>query len=107
MSGKIISHGQYADIRMTHNELEIADSFIKEKWGIDSDIYRIFWVGIESCARKSALLEMKCQWTEHVNQSIHKKIFCMTAYESKTSQIKGGKWSKYIIREDTQKSLKM
>ncbi len=107
MSGKVMSHGKYADIRLTQKELDIADSFIKEKWGIDSDIYRIFWVGIESCSRKSALLEMKCQWFTHTNQSPQKEIFCMIAYESKTSQIKGGKWRKYITREDTQKSLQM
>lgn len=105
MSGKVVGHGKYADIRMTSNELDRADKFIKKKWGIDSDIYRIFWIGIESCARKTTLLEMKCEWTKHINKKTGKTIFSMIAFESKTDHIKNGKWAKYITRKDTQHSL--
>ncbi len=107
MSGKVVSHGQYSDIRLTSDELEKANKFIKSKWGLDSDTYRIFWIGIESCARKRALFGMKCDWAEHVNKDTGKTIFLMTAYESKTKHIKNGKWRKYITREETQKSLKI
>jgi len=106
MSQKIIDHGKYADVRLTTDELERADSFIKEMWGLDSDIYRWFWVGIESCARFNALYNMELDYTK-VNGKTGKTIFVFTAYETKTEQIRGGKWYKYITRPDTQQSLEL
>lgn len=47
MSQKTINHGNYADIRISSEEMEIADRFIRERFGLDSDVYRWFWVGIE------------------------------------------------------------
>jgi len=58
MSQKVPGHGKYADIRFTDEEFSKADSFIKEKWGLDSDIYRWFWIGVESCSRFNALYTM-------------------------------------------------
>ena len=107
MSAKVIGHGKYADIRLTQDEIEKADSFIKKRWGLDSDVYRVFWVGIESCARKNALLGMKCSWEEYHTRKDNELIFIMIAYESKTAHIKEGKWKKYITRNDTQKSLQI
>ena len=107
MSGKVVGHGKYADIKLTSSELKMADKFIKETWGIDSDIYRVFWIGIESCARKTALLNMKCEWREQISKNSGKRIFVMTVFESKTVHIKDGKWVKYITRNDTQQSLEL
>lgn len=104
MSQAVPSHGMYADIRLSDQELEEADRYIREKWGLDSDVYRWFWVGIESCSRSDALYTMRLDYTKHVGKN-GKTTFIMTAYESKTKQIKKGKWVKYITREDTQKSL--
>jgi len=42
MSQKVPNHGKYSDIRLTDEELNKADDFIKEKFGIDLDIYRWF-----------------------------------------------------------------
>lgn len=69
MSQKVQHHGKYADIRFTTEEFEDADKFIKEKWGLDSDIFRWFWIGIESCARFGALYNMKNDWTEIKSKS--------------------------------------
>jgi Mn-dependent DtxR family transcriptional regulator len=104
MSQKVPNHGKYADIRLTDAELEQADRFIKEKWGLDSDIYRWFWVGIESCSRFEALYAMNLDYTKHIGKT-GKTTYIMTAYESKTKHIRGGKWIKYITRADTQKSI--
>jgi len=104
MSQKIPGHGKYADIRFTDEEFDTADKFIKEKWGLDSDIYRWFWIGVESCARFSALYNMGNDYTVQRNAT-GKTIYIMTAHETKTEQIRGGKWTKYITREDTQKSI--
>lgn len=105
MSQKILSHGKYADKRLTDEEFEKADQFIKSRWGLDSDVYRWFWIGIESCARFSALHNMSLEYTKHVSKKTSKTTYIMTAYESKTKHIKGGKWIKYITRSDTQKSI--
>jgi hypothetical protein len=104
MSQKVPSHGKYADIRLDDNELEQADKFIKEKWGLDSDVYRWFWIGIESCSRFEALYSTNLEHTRHAGKT-GKTTYIMTAFESKTKQIKNGKWIKYITRPDTQKSI--
>ncbi len=105
MSQKVPNHGKYADIRLSDKDLEKADQFIKEKWGLDSDIYRWFWIGIESCARASALYTMTLDYEKHVNEKTGKTTYIMIAYESKTKDVRGGKWYKYITRPDTQKSI--
>ncbi|KKK57700.1 hypothetical protein LCGC14_3051840, partial [marine sediment metagenome] len=63
-SGKVIRHGQYADVGLTDSELDIAEKFIIEKWNLDSDIFRVWGVGIEGGARKMALLKTELQWEE-------------------------------------------
>lgn len=105
MSGKVIGHGKYADVRFTKEELEMADKFIKEKWGLDSDIFRFFWVGVESCARLWALLNMPLEWVEHKSAN-GKTTFIMSVIETKTEHIKGGKWIKYIRNPEVQESLR-
>ena len=104
MSQKVPGHGKYADIRFTDEEFDAADKFIKEKWGMDSDIYRWFWIGVESCARFSALYTMENNYTIQ-KTNLGKLVYIMTVHESKTDHIRGGKWIKYITREDTQKSI--
>ena len=105
MSQKVPNHGLYADLRLTEPELVQADCFIKEQFGIDSDIYRWFWIGIESCARFEALYGMNLDYEKHINPKTNKTTYIMTAYESKTKYLRGGKWYKYITRLDTQKSI--
>lgn len=105
MSQKVPNHAKYADKRLTDEELEQADRFIKEKWGLDSDTYRWFWIGIETCARFSALYDMNLDYTIHVSKKSGNITYIMTAHETKTRHIKNGKWSKYITRPDTQKSI--
>lgn len=90
MSQAVPNHGMYADIRLNDQELKDADRYIREKWGLDSDVYRWFWVGIESCSRLEALYAMKLDYAKHVGRN-GKTTFIMTAYESKTRQIKKGK----------------
>lgn len=107
MSRKIVGHGKYPDVRLTDEELEMADKFIKKKYGLDSDVYRWFWVGIESCARFKALFNMELDYTKYTSKKTGKISFYMIAIETKTSHIKGGKWTKYITRKDTQKSLEL
>ena len=106
MSGRVIGHGKYSHIRFTTKEMKIANRFIKKKWGIHSDIFRVFWIGVESCARKTALLNMKCDWIVQKNKDKNTEIFVMKAIETKTNYIKNGQWFKYITRKNTKQSLK-
>jgi len=105
MSQKILNHGKYPDIRFTVEEFEAADKFIQARWGLDSDVYRWFWIGVESCARFNALYHMKNDWTKIKRKS--GVVFLMSVIETKTEDIRGGKWTKYITRPDTQKSLQL
>lgn len=105
MSQRVPNHGLYSDIRLSPQDFEDADRFIKERWGLDSDIFRWFWVGVESCARFRALYDMTLDYTKHVSPKTNKITYVMTVYESKTKDIRGGKWYKYITRSDTQKSI--
>ena len=106
MSQKIYNHGKYPDIRFTDEEFVTADKFIKERWGLDSDVYRWFWIGVESCARFNALYNMKNDWTK-IERKSGGVVFLMSVIETKTEDIRGGKWTKYITRSDTQKSLEL
>lgn len=100
-SGKVIGHGQYADVRLTDEEIERAENYIIEKYGLDSDIFRIFTVGVETGARASALMNIKCEWEEVRHPKTDKVVFVMKAYETKTES----NWKKYISRPRTQESL--
>ncbi len=101
LSGKVRGHAQYADIRLTFEEIAKAKEYIVSKWGTDSDIFRIFCVGIESGARASALLNMECVWEATQHPITNQTIYVMKAYESKTKSW----WKKYITWPETQQSL--
>ncbi|MBA7492263.1 hypothetical protein ES702_02812 [subsurface metagenome] len=105
MSRKIVGHGQYADIRLTDEEFVIVNDFIIKNFGMDSDEFRWFWVGVESCSRQSALISMKLDYTT-IASARGGETLVLKAYESKTKQINGGIWKKFIKRKDTIDSLK-
>lgn len=49
---------------------------------------------------------MKNDWTEIQSKSSG-RVFLMSVIESKTDNIRGDKWTKFITRTDTQKSLEL
>lgn len=104
MSRKIVGHGLYADTRLTEIEFDKAEKWLIEKYGIDSDPYRWFWIGVESCSRFKALYEMKLDF--EIIEKNNKTTFLMQVYESKTKDTSNrGKWLKYIKRSNTQKAI--
>ena len=105
MSRKVVHHAQYSDIKFSKEEFEKADSYLKKKYGLDSDEYRWFWLGVESCARATALFNMTTDYTKHTSPTTGKITYFMSVIETKTIQHKGGKWKKWIVRPDTQKSI--
>lgn len=105
LSGRIIGHGSYADIQLSDTEIIEAESYIIKKYGLDSDIYRIFFFGLESCARKEALLNAVLDWTEENDDG--DITFIVKVIETKTIHIGDGKFDKVIQRKNTQESLRM
>lgn len=105
LQGRIIGHGNYADIDLSDVEIQQVEKYIIDNFGLDSDIYRIFFVGIESCARKQALMDMSLDWTESTEDG--ETTFFMTAIESKTEHIAEGKLDKFVQRANTQESLRL
>jgi len=104
MSRKITGHGKYSHVRLTDEEFEKADNYLIEKYGINSNEYRWFWVGVETCCRFNALFSMKLQY-DVIKSGNSKRTFIMSAFESKTKEIKDGLFTKWIKRENTQKAL--
>ena len=106
MGNKVVGHGKYAHIRLTKDEFDLADKYLKQNYGVDSDLFRIFWVGVESCARDKALFSMELTW-DIINDDDGSEIFVMRAFESKTKKHNGGWWDKFVTRKETQDSLRL
>jgi len=103
-NAKVTGHGNYSDIRLTKEQFVLMDDYLLKHGGIDSDLYRLVWVGIESCARKEALLNIPLNWSVD-NTDPNNVTFFLQAIEKKTKHIKGGKQVKHITRKRTQQSL--
>lgn len=101
---QVIDHGKHAYIKLDDNKLTLADIYLQEKYGLDSDEYRLVWTGIESGARITALVTARLEWEEVTKNG--KTVYVMKMYESKTRHIKGGLQRKYIMRPQTQEALR-
>ena len=101
---KVLGHGNYADVRLTKEQFVLMEDYLLKNGGIDSDLYRLVWVGIESCARKEALFTIPLSWSID-DEDPENKTFFLTATEKKTKHIKKGKQTKHITRKRTQDSL--
>lgn len=103
-NAKTKGHGNHADIKLTPEQFSLMEKYLMEHGGIDSDLYRLVWIGIESCARKEALLNIPLSYT--VDDADPDNItYFMEAVESKTKHIKQGRQTKHITRKRTQDSL--
>ena len=103
LSGKVLSHGLYADLSVTDEQIVKAENYIIEKHGLDSDIFRMFSFGMETGARKEALLKCNLEWTQETEED--QTTFFMKVFESKTEHIGGGIVDKFIQRKKTQEAL--
>ncbi len=103
-NAKVRGHGNYADIRLTDEQFVLLEDYLMKHGGIDSDLYRLVWVGIESCARAQALLTTPLDYTKDDPDPANITYF-LTMVEQKTKHIKNGKQVKHITRKRTQQSL--
>jgi len=104
MSRKIVGHGNYANVRLTQKEFIEAEKFLIENFGIDSDEYRWFWIGVETCARHEALFSMRSDYEEIGTEK--KPTLVMQVFESKTKHLQKGIQKKFIKRAKTIESIK-
>ena len=101
-------HGKYSDVRLIKNELAQADGYLLHKFGLDSDEYRWFWIGLETCSRYEAIRIMKSEYEEVLNEDGSTKSLHLKTFESKLEHTKtGGDVKKFVRRLNTIKSIKL
>ena len=97
-------HGNFADVSISEADYTEGRHYIVAKWGLDSDIFRWFSVGIESLSRARALHGMTTE-RETFETRDGRRIYIMKAFESKTEHWRKGIWKKWIVGKDTQESI--
>lgn len=97
MSGKIIGHAKYPDIKLSEEEIQRGTDFIKKEFGEDSDVMRYWLFALDTCARHMAIMKADLEYTAITKNG--KQVFIMKVFESKTEHIKGGIWKKWIHNE--------
>jgi len=102
MDRKVVGHGLYSHERFTNEQFLIADKYMKKEWGLDSDIFRVFWVGVQSCSRKQALLSMPLEFVVDKPNLIVTKC-C----EMKTIKPHPEDWDNFIKTKDSIESLRI
>jgi len=102
-SQKVVGHGQYADVKLTEIELESAKQYLITKYGICSDEFRFFMMGVQSCGRHGAVFPMTLDY--EITEFEGKKCYVFKIFESKTEHIKKGMMDKFVVDEDLQKSI--
>lgn len=105
LSGKIVSHALYADLELSDKQISDVEKYIIDTWGLDSDIYRMTMFGIETGARRKAMMNATLDFKETTDED--STVFTMSVIETKTEHIEGGKIEKFIQRQKTQESLKL
>jgi len=98
-------HGKYASVRLTMEEYKRGQNFIVNEYGLDSDVFRWYSVGVEALPRKLAIHTMKNDY--EIIKTKYGEFYSMEAYETKTSHYKGGKWNKLIFSDLTKKSINL
>ncbi len=102
-SQKVIGHGQYADVKLSSEELEKAKQYLIKKYGICSDEFRFFMMGVQSCGRHEAVFRMTLDY--ETTEFEGKKCYVFKVFESKTEHIKGGIMDKYVTDKELQESI--
>ncbi len=102
MDRKVVGHGLYADQRFDNSQYLLADKYMKKEWGLDSDIFRVFWVGVQSCSRKEALLTMPLEF--HIDRP---NLLVTKCVETKTIKAHPEPWDNFIKTKDSIESLRL
>ena len=96
--------GKYADVKLSNEQIQQMKLAIFERnTSYDSDLFRCFMFGLDTCSRKNAIINAKLDY-EIIEQNNH-RILVVSVFESKTQEIKGGIWKKYILDPDLQEQI--
>lgn len=99
-------HGKYAQVRIKEETHQKIKNEIKEWYGLDSDEFRHYVYGIESMSRNKALFDSSSEY-DLITLKNGKTLYSMSNIETKTIQVKGGRWIKHIFDEDVRESIKL
>jgi len=102
-SQKVIGHGKYADVKLSEEELQKAKQYLIDKYGICSDEFRFFMMGVQSCGRHGAVFQMTLDY--EISEVEGVKCYIFKIFESKTEHIKGGMMDKYVTDPELQQSI--
>jgi len=102
-SQKVVGHGQYADVKLSDEEIQRAKEYLIKKYGICSDEFRFFMMGVLSCGRHGAVFGMTLDY--EITEFEGEKCYVFKIFESKTEHINKGMNDKFVIDRDLQKSI--
>lgn len=107
MSRKVVGHGKYKKVRFSKDEFIQAEKYLIEKFGVDSDEYRWFWIGVETCSRAGELMLMKLDYEEVFFKDGSTKSLHMDTFASKLEHSKaGGDVEVFVRRINTMIAVK-
>ena len=95
--------GKYADVKLTPEQITEIIDLIANTHGFDSDVFRCFMFGLDTCSRKNAIINAKLDYD--LIQRSAKTILVVSVFESKTQEIRGGIWKKYILNPNLQDQI--
>ena len=102
-SQKVVGHGQYADVKLSDEEIQRSKEYLIKKYGICSDEFRFFMMGVLSCGRHGAVFGMTLDY--EITEFEGEKCYVFKIFESKTEHINKGMNDKFVIDLDLQKSI--
>jgi len=102
-SQKIIGHAQYSDVKLSDEEIEKSKQYLIKKYGICSDEFRFFMMGVESCGRHKAVFGMTLDYD--VKKFDGHEAYVFEVVETKAEHLRGGKWKKFVTDPDLKKSI--
>lgn len=106
MSQKASRHiGKYPDVKLSDEQIDKVLEMIKDKYGIDSDMYRIFAFGVQTCARHGAIFTTKLDSMDWQKSPKGAPLLIVKVFESKTEEIRGGIWEKAITWPELQNAI--
>ncbi len=102
-SQKIVGHAQYSDVNLSDEEIQRAKQYLIKKYGICSDEFRFFMMGVESCGRHKAVFGMTLDY--NVKSFDGHEAYVFEVVETKAEHLRGGKWKKFVTDPDLKKSI--
>lgn len=102
-SQKVVGHAKFPDVNLSDEEIVRGKQYLISKYGVCSDEFRFFMMGVESCGRHGAVFPMTLDYT--IAKFGDHEAYIFEVIESKTEQKGGGKWKKYVIDPELKKSI--